>query len=204
MVKYGVLGLLIERRGYGYELIQRLSARLGPAWDLSRSAVYAALDQLESDGHIRSVSRVAEEEPSSPRVSRRSERVLYEPTDQGIAEFRRWVAEPVARAEPIRSELHLKLALAGIDQLPELLDAVAHEEQMTTRRHEECVAATTKLVAAGPGGAQISWAATGASLINAAAAERLQGELVWIRSVRELLERVNRSGEPPLAEITPH
>jgi DNA-binding PadR family transcriptional regulator len=203
MVKYGVLGLLIERRGYGYELIQRLSARLGPAWDLSRSAVYAALDQLESDGHIRSVSRAAEES-SSQRVSRRSERVLYEPTDRGIAEFRRWVAEPVARAEPIRSELHMKLALAGLDQLPELLDAVAHEEQMTTRRHEECVAATTKLVAAGPEGAQDSWASTGASLVNAAAAERLQGELVWIRSVRELLERVSRSGEVTLAEIAPH
>jgi DNA-binding PadR family transcriptional regulator len=55
VLRFGVLGLLIERRGYGYELVQRLAARLGVAWQLNPSAVYTALDQLEAGGLIEPV-----------------------------------------------------------------------------------------------------------------------------------------------------
>ncbi len=201
MVKYGILGLLIERRGYGYDLVQRLSIRLGPAWDLSRSAVYAALDQLEGDGHVRSFIRGDSGRGSAPGSApgvRRVERVIYEPTEHGVAEFHRWLAQPIARAEPVRSELYMKIATSGIDQLPELLDAIRQEEQVAQRRHGECLEATRMLAVHDQGEATTSWSAAGASLINAAATVRVEGELAWIRSARELLERISRTGEVAL------
>ena len=51
-LKHAVLGLVLERRGYGYDLVQRLTDRLGPAWQLTPSAVYFALDQLSDAGAV--------------------------------------------------------------------------------------------------------------------------------------------------------
>lgn len=69
-IKHAVLGLLLERRGYGYELMQRLEGRLGPAWKLNPSTVYAALDQLEDEGMIVGCTREREERGERPQPVR--------------------------------------------------------------------------------------------------------------------------------------
>ena len=51
-VKHAVLGLVIERPGYGYELIQRLEQRI-EGWRPSETAVYPALRSLRMEGMIR-------------------------------------------------------------------------------------------------------------------------------------------------------
>jgi DNA-binding PadR family transcriptional regulator len=53
--KYAVLGLVIERPGYGYQLAQRLEERFGSS-EFAPSGVYSALDQLSRDAYIRSRS----------------------------------------------------------------------------------------------------------------------------------------------------
>lgn len=55
-VKIAVLGLVIERPGYGYDLAQRLEERC-PAWRWNTTGVYTTLKDLESKGHVRSRSR---------------------------------------------------------------------------------------------------------------------------------------------------
>ena len=45
-VKYAVLGLLVQRRGYGYDLVQRFEEQVGPAWQLNAGAIYVAPDHV--------------------------------------------------------------------------------------------------------------------------------------------------------------
>jgi DNA-binding PadR family transcriptional regulator len=134
LVRYGVLGLLIERRGYGYELVQRLRARLGSAWQLNPSAVYTALDQLEADGLIEpaptGAGAPASELGVCERVSRRGARVVYHATEAGRCAFEQWMSQPSRRIEAVRSELALKVALLSPDSVPALLGTICHEERL--------------------------------------------------------------------------
>lgn len=189
MLKYGVLGLLIERRGYGYELVQRLARRLGAAWQLHPSAVYTALDQLEEAGLI---ARADDGGPQdADRQSRRSERVVYEATREGIEEFRMWFARPSVRIEPIRAEIQLKVALAGPDNVPPLLASITQEEWVVKRLHQECVAAGREECSAGFD--TDVWAGAASALVNEAAVKRLEAQIAWIEAVRETLQRLSAS-----------
>jgi DNA-binding PadR family transcriptional regulator len=174
----------LENRGYGYDLLQRLTARLGPNWDLHPASVYKALDRLEADGLVRATHRTPESETPG-RGTRRGGLVVYEPTAQGVAEFRSWLRRPPDRREPIRSEFHLKLAVAQAGDVPALLEILDHEEWVTRRAWEECVTARPD-ESAGPA----------AAVVRTATAARVQGELSWIRAVRGALEDLVSSAEP--------
>jgi X-X-X-Leu-X-X-Gly heptad repeat protein len=199
LLKYGVLGLLIERRGYGYELVQRLARRLGSAWQFHPSAVYTALDQLEDSGLI---SRAGAAGEVAERGSRRGERVVYEPTVRGMEEFRQWFARPSLRVEPIRSEIQLKVALAGPDNLSPLLASIAQEEWIVKRLHQECLAASGDSPAETDRIETDTWSNAASALVNEAAVRRLEGQLAWIDAVRERLQHLSagelRSGADQL------
>ncbi len=173
-IKHAVLGLLLERHGYGYDLMQRLEERLGPAWQLNPSTVYAALDQLEDEGLI--LARQPEQATPLPRRAQR--RVFYEPTECGRVAFQEWLRRPAVQLEPIRGELQLKLAVAREEDLPALLDVVDHAELVTRMLLEEC------REKAGDGGPE---PAAHARLAQVAALLRLEGELGWLRTAREAL-----------------
>jgi DNA-binding PadR family transcriptional regulator len=218
MLRYGVLWLLIEQRGYGYQLVQRLSERLGPAWRLNPSTVYGALDQLEAAKLIEAAPVMGAEahadQPISERPSRRAARIVYEATERGVGEFQAWLARPSLRATPIRSEIQLKVALAGPDNIPPLLASIAQEEWTIMRRlDEECQAAgvtrrgtphlaiapdeqshesraTSARAEGGESTPSGGWPSTATALVNAAATTRLQAELAWIEVVRETLQRM--------------
>ncbi len=51
--KNAVLGLVIERPGYGYDLARRLEERFGSS-GFAPTGVYSALDQLSSEELVRS------------------------------------------------------------------------------------------------------------------------------------------------------
>jgi DNA-binding PadR family transcriptional regulator len=180
-LKYAILGLLLERRGYGYELDRRLSARLGPTWRLNRAAVYSALDQLESAGLVRGTRREA---PAmlSDRVVRRSTRVIYEPTPRGESEFVDWLTTSGHRRGPIRSEFHLKVAVARPMDIPSLLQSLDHEERLVRQDYAECVEPLRDLASSK------EWPEHAAELLRAAVAARLYGELSWIQMVRQVLK----------------
>lgn len=192
-VKHALLGLLLERRGYGYDLMRRLEERLGPAWQLNPSTVYAALDQLEEDGWI-----VAGEPPRQEPVARerrRVRRVVYEVTAEGVAAFESWVGRPSADSEPIRGELQLKVATARSEDAPRLLDAIDHAELLARLLLKEC----GEEAPSGDGGAA-------RELPRLAAACRLEGELRWLRAARAALAKKlpdpEGPGSFPLPEAT--
>jgi DNA-binding PadR family transcriptional regulator len=169
-MKHAVLALVVERRGYGYDLAQRLDERVGPGWKLNPSAVYPALDQLERAGLVSGTVR--------ERGTRRSTRVVYTATEAGAAALDGWLDATSAPLEPVRSELYLRLAFAQPAHRTALLARLAAEAR-----------ACEQLLARYATRAQHAPAAS--ALIDAAVAARLRAELAWIEEARTVV-----AGEP--------
>jgi DNA-binding PadR family transcriptional regulator len=168
-LKHAVLALVAERRGYGYELAQRFEARIGPGWQLSPSAVYPALEQLERSGLVVADVQV--------RGARQGPRVLYAATPAGNAALETWLHAPVDRPDPVRSELHLRLAFGQPDARPalavQLTDRIRGCERLLARcaarlHHDEPPNAPARLIAAG-------------------VVARLEAELRWLHELRDVL-----------------
>lgn len=195
-MKQAVLGLIVERPGYGYELIRRFNERLGVAWDLNSSTVYAAIDDLYDRGFI--VVR-DERGPVSGRP-RRSSKLTYEPTPAGIDSFRTWLTAPVGKVEPVRAEIFLKLALARQEYALPLL-------QVIDVQIDACSTALAEQLAGyqlDPGGAgEISWAVAAGYFINDAGIGRLQADLAWLRRVRAGVEALRVHGTVPVSMLLP-
>jgi len=171
-LKHAVLALLAERRGYGYELVQRFDERVGPAWRLNPSAIYPALDQLEHAGLATSAVRHG--------GTRRSPRVVYEPTAAGAGALDAWLRAD-APPEPVRDDLHLRLAFARDEHLPALAAQLAAHER-----------ARAELLARYPRESdergRTSHAAGGSALVDAAVVARLRAELDWLARAHRALE----------------
>ena len=120
-VKHAVLALLAERRGYGYDLAQRFEERVGPGWQLNPSAIYPALDQLERDGHVTAATQRG--------GTHRSPRVVYAATPSGMRLLDAWLRTTVAAPDPVRCDLHLKLAFAGAEHGAALASELLAREQ---------------------------------------------------------------------------
>lgn len=178
-VKYAVLGLLVQRRGYGYDLVQRFEEQIGPGWHLNAGAIYVALDKLEQDGLVRPLATEDAIAPTRRRTVRGAPRVVYEPTERGLERFDEWMRERSALA-PLREELHLKLALSRRRDLPRLLELVAEQEQICLRRLEEHADAPPLEELAERNAA---WPTLSAAMVRDAEAEHLQATVTWLRRV---------------------
>jgi DNA-binding PadR family transcriptional regulator len=121
-VNWAVLGLVIERPSYGYELFQRLERRYGGVLDPPISQIYAALNALERASLIEPLPR-EDELPAEPEErlrapARRQPKVHYRATASGARAFRDWVAEQM-RGDPRHVELLRRIAgtaAAGVDR----------------------------------------------------------------------------------------
>ncbi|MCR1785199.1 PadR family transcriptional regulator [Nocardioides carbamazepini] len=106
-VKHALLALLEQQPMYGYQLRAEFERRTGTAWPLNVGQVYTTLTRLERDGLA-----VADGEDDEGHV-------VYRITDGGRDEVATWFTTPVARTQPPRDELAIKLALAvtvpGVD-----------------------------------------------------------------------------------------
>jgi len=106
-IRHSILALLQERPRYGYQLRIEFEDRTGSSWPLNIGQVYTTLDRLERDGLVRREGGDG------------AGHVIYSITASGQAEVGGWFASPIARTNPPRNELAIKLALAltlpGID-----------------------------------------------------------------------------------------
>jgi DNA-binding PadR family transcriptional regulator len=184
--KHVVLGLLIERPGYGYDLQQRLDSRLG-FLGLSESAVYKILDRLEEDGWIEVMG-----EKVVGRTRRGAPRVMYRVTAVGRERFKAWIAEPSDRAV-LRDELQAKLIVVMPDYLPELLN-------VADRQKRECLAeldslATPSLArAASP---EVPWHYASELMVDDFNLRFVQTLVDWLEAICEVMEeRIRRAMLP--------
>jgi DNA-binding PadR family transcriptional regulator len=164
-LKHAVLALVAERRGYGYELVQRFEELVGPGWRLNPSAVYPALDQLERGGLVTSAARHG--------GTRRSPRIVYAATEAGAEALEAWLRTTDAPPEPVRSDLHLQIAFARREHRDALTAQLAAHERACT----ELLARYPRAGTAGP------------ALVDDAVVARLRAELAWLAHARGALAR---------------
>ncbi len=167
-----LLGLLLERPGYGYELAQRLNERMGPTWKLTPSSIYPVLERLESEQLVRRTVK------DMPGRQRQRERVMYHATDAAAGAFEDWLRRP-ARKEPIRTELLARIAVARPQDAPRLLESLDEYER-------DCLALLPDDRRSTEGGSsgRGAWNGLLAELIETAAGGQLRTELDWIEFAR--------------------
>jgi DNA-binding PadR family transcriptional regulator len=119
-VNWAVLGLLIERPTYVYDLAQRFERRYGSALALSNIGhAYTALGALEGRGFVQEIPGTREGRQPKPR---------YRATPAGRHAYRDWLVA-LAREEGRRRRL-LVLALGALaDEPAQVLDALGDCER---------------------------------------------------------------------------
>jgi DNA-binding PadR family transcriptional regulator len=181
-VRHALLALLEQGPMYGYQLRAEFESRTGAAWPLNVGQVYTTLTRLERDGLV-------EVEAADDQGH-----VVYRVTTPGREEVSAWFTTPVARSQPPRDELAIKLALAvtvpGVD--------VARMIQQQRTATMSALQDYTRLKrgagsGAGPAGrSELAWSLVLDSLVFAAEAE--------IRWLDHCEARVRRAAaeQPPL------
>jgi DNA-binding PadR family transcriptional regulator len=172
-LKHAVLALIAERRGYGYELAQRFEERVGPGWQLNPSAVYPALDQLERSGLATGAARRG--------GTRRSPRVVYAPTAAGTAALETWHRTTAATPEPVRAELHLRLAFAGPEHAAFTAARLAAQQRACSELLARCEDGRARSHPDASG-------ASGRALVDDAVSARLRAEVAWLTRARAAVE----------------
>lgn len=106
-VRNALLALLEQGPRYGYQLRAEFEDRTGGTWPLNVGQVYTTLSRLERDGLVEGHGEDGEGH------------LVYAVTPAGRDEVAAWFASPVARSQPPREELAIKLAFAvsvpGVD-----------------------------------------------------------------------------------------
>ena len=187
-IKHAVLGLLVERRGYGFELASRLGDRLGSGLAVPSGTVYTSLSTLERDGYIRVAKRVGRG---------RQIRVYYEPTLDGVEHFEQWMDEPLGR-EPLRGELYLKFALLDADRVPALREAFERLEL-------ECLAEIAEHARsrslAGELADPVPLTMAARWLLDSSVLDHLNADLQFVSRTLEVLRRAEAEGNIPRTAV---
>ncbi len=188
--KHVVLGLLIERPGYGYDLQLRFHERFR-FLSLSDKVTYKVLDLLVQEGWIEPVGtkQVGKTERGAPRV-------IYGATASGREEFSRWIAEP-CEIGVVREEVHVKVVLSQPPDWPRVIE-------LTERLERTCLAAMRDMQDASTltvdqlTDPEIPWDTVASVLVDDAEVTRLQGMVDWLQRVRVVVfQRMNPPARLP-------
>jgi DNA-binding PadR family transcriptional regulator len=177
--KNAVLGLVIERPGYGYDLARRLEERFGSS-GFAPTGVYSALDQLSSEALVRSAGSRADatNERAAPRT-------IYEATPKGIDHFEEWMLGCSSLA-PVRDELYMKIALSKPHNLARLIELARTQEQDCLARMEDL-----KLPSARSRRGPRAWSDVAVLLVRDAEIKQLQARVEWLQKARAIMEKLS-------------
>jgi DNA-binding PadR family transcriptional regulator len=171
-IKHVVLGLVLERPSYGYELGNRLGRRF-PHW--SPTGVYDALDRLEREELVvASDGRAAGSARGVPKT-------IYTGTTAGQAFLRDWLLQPTEFIAP-RQDLDVKIDLSGPEEWPSLIVQISGQEVF-------CLNAVKKLAdsCGHPVGSRLDWPEASAVLQRNAEIKMLEVRIEWLQDVRKTL-----------------
>lgn len=114
-LEHAILVSLTERSGSGLDLTRRFDRSIGFFWTATHQQIYRVLARMERDGWVHGETVAQQGRP---------DKKVYDVTDAGRAELRRWLGEPLAR-EQHRSDLAVKLRAASYGDRATLLDELA-------------------------------------------------------------------------------
>jgi DNA-binding PadR family transcriptional regulator len=97
--EFAILGLLADGPRSGYDIKKEVQETLPHFWNESVGHIYPMLHRLYGRGLVSRVTEPGEGKPA---------RHVYHITEDGLAELRRWLAEPIEPTPP-RLEILLKL-----------------------------------------------------------------------------------------------
>ncbi|HYM44806.1 MAG TPA: helix-turn-helix transcriptional regulator [Solirubrobacteraceae bacterium] len=183
--KHAVLGLVIERPGYGYQLAQRLEERFGVS-GFAPSGVYSALDQLERDDYVRSAGELGR----GP-ARRAAPRTIYEATPAGEDHFESWMLAS-SPTPPLRDDLHMKIALCRPRNVPRLIDMVYGQELACLGRLRDL----NGQVEEDRAGGSREWSGLMRALARDAEVAFWHARIEWLQGARELLEQLREEADP--------
>jgi DNA-binding PadR family transcriptional regulator len=177
--KNAVLGLVIERPGYGYDLARRLEERFGSS-GFAPTGVYSALDQLSSEELVRSAGSRGDgaNERAAPRM-------VYEATPKGIDHFEAWMLGGSSLA-PVRDELYMKIALSRPHNLCRLIELTQSQEEACLARLEELRQPTARVQRAAR-----AWPEVAVLLVRDAEIKQLQARVEWLQKARSIMDKLN-------------
>jgi len=167
-LKGALLGLLVQKPGHGYNLTNRLERRLGAAWQIEPRGLYRQLEALEIAG------LVVSNRQSEPDVKRR----VYTSTPAAEGALAEWMAAD-APLDPMRATLQAKIAVAGAEHVPMLLEALDRYEEQCFAMLNSCKDEQPPLD---------TLLAIGIFLARDAALAHLQAELGWADTARRALQ----------------
>jgi DNA-binding PadR family transcriptional regulator len=184
-VRNALLALLEQGPRYGYQLRAEFEHHTGGTWPLNVGQVYTTLARLERDGLVEGRGEDGEGH------------VVYVVTDAGRREVAAWFTSPVARTQPPRDELAIKLALAvtvpGVD-----VGAVIQQQRSATMTALQDYTRLKRQASAGPaagsdGSAELAWGLVLDSLVFGA-----EAEIRWLDHCEARLRRAaaERAAEP--------
>src|SRR3954452_9437021 len=157
-VRQALLALLEQGPMYGYQLRSEFERRTGATWPLNIGQVYTTLTRLERDGLVAESGADGEGH------------VVYRVTDAGRDEVAAWFTTPVARTQPPRDELAIKLALAvtvpGVD-----VGLVIQQQRSATMTALQDYTRLKRRAAEGHAREDLAWSLVLDSLVFAAEAE---------------------------------
>jgi DNA-binding PadR family transcriptional regulator len=114
-VNWALLGLLLARPGYGYELLKRFEEAYGDVLVLSsESHVYTALNELNRRGLIEEITDV----PAVRTGTERQPKIRYQATAEGADSYRERMFEQ-AGADRRQSQLFVR-QLAALEHEPDV------------------------------------------------------------------------------------
>jgi DNA-binding PadR family transcriptional regulator len=177
-VRRALLALLEQGPMYGYQLRSEFESRTGSTWPLNIGQVYTTLARLERDELVAGQGQDDEGH------------VVYTITDAGRVEVTEWFAVPVARTQPPRDELAIKLAIAVT--LPGVDVATLVQRQRTATMTALQDYTRLKRTAGTDQPADLAWSLVLDSLVFAA-----EAEIRWLDHCEARLRRV--AAERPAA-----
>lgn len=174
--KHALLGLLLDRPAYPYQMADRMEQRLGPSWRVHSGSLYKTVKTMEEDGLIERVESV-------PTV--RGDRHVYSITDGGVEEFESWFGKRNDGVRLPRRPLLLKITFAGPQRLAQAMERVDEYELECA----ELLNATAGMQDALPGADEQLLRADHLLLRLNLSSDiyALEGELRWSQNARDLL-----------------
>ena len=124
-VNWALLGLLLARAGYGYQLVRRFEEAYGDVLTLgSESHIYTALNELSRRGLIEELA----ERPGARTGTNRQPKIRYHATPAGTEAYRKRMFEQ-AGADRRQSQLFVR-QLAAMEHEPQVaLEILQRYEQ---------------------------------------------------------------------------
>jgi DNA-binding PadR family transcriptional regulator len=174
--KHALLGLLLDRPAYPYQMADRMEQRLGPAWKVNSGTLYNTVKAMEEDGLIERVENV-------PTV--RGDRHVYSITERGVGEFETWFSKANDGVRLPRRPLLLKITFAGPDRLAQAMSKVESYEHECSELLIEITGMRDALPDTEDALLRASHLLLGLNLSTDIFA--LEGELRWAQAARELL-----------------